>query len=62
VGWLYIGLLALALVVLIAAEWPRLGTRFGLENRKRRERARRKRMAAFTSWSWAGKGASALRR
>jgi hypothetical protein len=42
VGWLYIGLLALALVVLVAAEWPRLGTRFGLEHRKRRERARRK--------------------
>ena len=41
-GWLYIGLLALALVVLIAAEWPRLGGKFGLENRKRRERARRK--------------------
>jgi hypothetical protein len=42
VGWLYIGLLGLAVVVLIAAEWPRLGARFGLEARQRRERARRK--------------------
>jgi hypothetical protein len=42
VGWLYIALLALAVSVLVAAEWPRLGTRFGLEARRRRERARRK--------------------
>jgi hypothetical protein len=42
VGWLYIGLLALAVAVLVAAEWPRLGTRFGIEARRRRERARRK--------------------
>jgi hypothetical protein len=42
VGWLYIGLLGLAVVVLIGAEWTRLETRFGLESRRRRERARRK--------------------
>ena len=41
-GWLYIGLLALAVVVLIGAEWTRLETRFGLESRRRRERNRRK--------------------
>ena len=41
-GWLYIALLALAVVVLAGAEWPRLATRFGLEARRRRDRARRK--------------------
>jgi hypothetical protein len=42
VGWLYIGLLALAVIVVIGAEWPRLAARFGLESRRRRERAKRK--------------------
>jgi hypothetical protein len=42
VGWLYIALLALAVIVVIAAEWPRLEKRFGLESRRSRERARRK--------------------
>jgi hypothetical protein len=42
VGWLYIALLALAVVVLVGAEWPRFEARFGLEGRRRRERARRK--------------------
>ncbi len=41
-GWLYIALLALAVVVLVGAEWPRFEARFGLEGRHRRERARRK--------------------
>ncbi len=41
-GWLYIALLALAVVVLVGAEWPRFEARFGLEGRRRRERARRK--------------------
>ena len=41
-GWLYIALLAVAVVIVIAAEWPRLETRFGLESRRSRERARRK--------------------
>lgn len=35
-------LFVLALAVLVGAEWPRLGTRFGFEARRRRERARRK--------------------
>lgn len=30
VGWLWIALLALAVVVLVAAEWPRLAGRTGL--------------------------------
>jgi hypothetical protein len=42
VGWLSLALLALAVVVLIGAEWPRLEGRFGLEARRRRERSRRK--------------------
>jgi hypothetical protein len=42
VGWLYIALLAVAIVILVGAEWPRLGRRFGFEARRRRERARRK--------------------
>lgn len=41
-GWVWIGLLASAVVVLVAAEWPRLQSRTGLEARRRRERARRK--------------------
>ncbi len=41
-GWVYIALLAVAIVILGGAEWPRLGTRFGFEARQRRERARRK--------------------
>ncbi len=41
-GWLWIALLACAVAVLVAAEWPRLSSRTGLEARKRRERARRK--------------------
>ena len=41
-GWLYIALLAVAIVILAGAEWPRLGARFGFEARQRRERARRK--------------------
>jgi hypothetical protein len=42
VGWVSLALLALAVVVLIGAEWPRLEGRFGLEARRRRERTRRK--------------------
>ena len=37
-----LALLALAIVVLVGAEWPRLETRFGREARRRRERTRRK--------------------
>jgi hypothetical protein len=42
VGWLYIALLAVAVVLVAGAEWPRLGERFGADSRRRRERARRK--------------------
>ena len=42
VSWVFVGLLACAVVVLVAAEWPRLIRRFGLTGRRERERARRK--------------------
>jgi hypothetical protein len=42
VSWLYIALLLCAVAVVVGAEWPRLEKRFGLEARKKRERARRK--------------------
>ncbi len=41
-SWLSIALLACAVVVLIAAEWPRLAQRFGVEARRTREREERK--------------------
>jgi len=42
VSWLYIALLALAVVVFVGAEWPRLQPRLGMDARRRRQRARRK--------------------
>jgi hypothetical protein len=42
VSWLFIALLAGAVVVLIGAEWPRLTGRFGIDARRSRDRARRK--------------------
>jgi hypothetical protein len=46
VSWLYIALLALAVAIVVGAEWPRLesrlGSRIGAEARRRRERAKRK--------------------
>jgi hypothetical protein len=42
VGWLWIVLLACAVAVLVAAEWPRLAPRFGWEGRRARARARQK--------------------
>jgi hypothetical protein len=42
VGWVWIALLACAVAVLVAAEWPRLSERFGFEGRRQRERKRRK--------------------
>jgi hypothetical protein len=46
VSWVFVGLLAGAIVVLIGAEWPRLSDRFGLdermEARQRRARSERK--------------------
>lgn len=41
-GWLWIVLLACAVAVLVAAEWPRLSTRVGWEGRRARRRKRRK--------------------
>ena len=37
-----IALLALAVVAVIGAEWPRLSARYGNEARRRRERSKRK--------------------
>jgi hypothetical protein len=46
VSWVFLGLLAGAVIVLIAAEWPRLSDRLGIgermEARERRSRAERK--------------------
>ena len=41
-SWLYIALLAVAVVLVAGAEWPRLGERFDVDSRRRRQRARRK--------------------
>ncbi|HVS86212.1 MAG TPA: hypothetical protein VHD91_11320 [Gaiellaceae bacterium] len=46
-SWLYIALLALAVVVVAGAEWPRASQRFGFETRQRRDRARRKRKSSL---------------
>jgi hypothetical protein len=42
VSWLSVALLACAVAVLVAAEWPRLQRRVGTDARRSRERARRK--------------------
>jgi hypothetical protein len=42
VSWVFAALLALAIVVLVGAEWPRLETRLGADARRKRERERRK--------------------
>jgi hypothetical protein len=42
VSWVFVGLLACAVVVLVVAEWPRLAQKTGLRARRERERARRK--------------------
>ena len=41
-GWLYIALLAVAVVLVAGAEWPRLGERLGVDSRRNRQRSRRK--------------------
>ena len=41
-SWLFIGLLAAAVVVLAGAEWPRLVNRAGSRTRQKRARARQK--------------------
>jgi hypothetical protein len=42
VSWLYIALLAVAVLLVAGAEWPRLEERFGVDSRRQRQRARRK--------------------
>jgi hypothetical protein len=43
VSWVFAALLVCAVLVLIGAEWPRLGGRLGIADaRRRRARARRK--------------------
>ena len=41
-SWLYIALLAVAVAVVIGAEWPRIGAGLGADARRQRERAKRK--------------------
>lgn len=41
-SWLYIALLAIAVVLLAGAEWPRLEKRLGGDALRRRQRDRRK--------------------
>ena len=41
-SWVWIALLALAVAVVIAAEWPRLERRFGVAKPSRRRRNRRR--------------------
>ena len=42
-GWIYAILLGVAVAVLVAAEWPRLAPRFGLEGRTFQRPRRKKR-------------------
>jgi hypothetical protein len=42
VSWPWIVLLALAVAVVIGAEWPRVGRFLGADARRQRERSRRK--------------------
>jgi hypothetical protein len=42
VSWVAVVLLVAAVLVLVAAEWPRLDARIGHDARRRRDRARRK--------------------
>lgn len=41
-SWLWVALLAGAVLVLVAAEWPRLSRHLAVDSRERRSRARRK--------------------
>ena len=41
-GWLWLILVACAVAVLVAAEWPRLSARLGPERRRLRARSKRK--------------------
>jgi hypothetical protein len=42
VEWIYVGLLAGAVAVLVAAEWPRLSARFDLDARMPQQRRARR--------------------
>jgi hypothetical protein len=42
VSWVFIALLAAAVIVLVGAEWPRLSERAGSRARQKRARARQK--------------------
>jgi len=42
VSWLFAALLACAVAILVAAEWPRIDAIVGPERRRRRARAKRK--------------------
>jgi len=42
VSWPWLVVLVLAAALVAAVEWPRLGRRFGVDARRERERARRK--------------------
>jgi Flp pilus assembly protein TadB len=42
VSWVFVALLAAAVAVLVAAEWPRVSARIGTGSRARRQRSRRK--------------------
>lgn len=41
-SWVFVALLACAVTILVAAEWPRLEHRFGVDGRRKRDRERRK--------------------
>ena len=43
-SWLYIALLALAVAVVVGAEWPRIGIHVGVDARRRRDREKRKKV------------------
>lgn len=40
--WLFLVLLALAIAIVVGAEWPRIASKAGIEARRRRNRAKRK--------------------
>jgi uncharacterized protein YpmS len=42
VTWLFLVLLAVAIAIVVGAEWPRIASKAGLEARRRRDRAKRK--------------------
>ena len=41
-SWVFVALLACAVAILVAAEWPRLEHRLGVDGRRKRDRERRK--------------------